>query len=87
MSSTEETPGILLSAFSTLSDCSSSESAIVMINAFSPNAIGSSFASLKIPDSKDSTVFFIFVLSSSRFMSMFSGIILNCIPTVAAIRM
>jgi len=55
----------------------------VTIIALSPNAIGSSFASLKIPDSKDSTFSFIFVLSSSRFVSRFSGIILNWIPAVA----
>jgi len=85
MSSTEETPGILEKAFSTASDSSSSESAIVTIRAFNPNAIGSSLESLKTPDSKDSVVSFIFVLSSSRFVSMPSGIILNCIPAVAIV--
>jgi len=69
--------------FSTASDSSSSERAIVTISALSPNAIGSSFASLKTPDSKVSTVVLIFVLSSSRFVSMVSGIILNWIPAVA----
>jgi len=83
MSSTEDTPGIFEIAVSTLSASSSSESAIVMISAFNPNAMGSSLASLKTPDSKDSTVFFISVLSSSRSVSILSGIILNCIPAVA----
>jgi len=83
MSSTDETPSISLNVFSTVSDSSSSESAIVTINAFSPNAIGSSFVSLNTPDSKDSVASFNFVLSSSREVSTLSGIILNCIPAVA----
>ena len=53
------------------------------MSAFSPNAIGSSFASLKTPDSKDSTFVLIFCLSSSKFTSKFFGIILNWIPAVA----
>ena len=56
---------------------------MVTINAFSPNAIGSSFASLKTPDSKDSVAAFSFVFNSSKFVSTLSGIILNCIPAVA----
>ena len=76
---------ISLNAFSTASDSSDSESAIVTISAFSPNAIGSSFTSLKTPDSKDSVAFFNFFLSCSRFVPNPSGIILNCIPAVAII--
>ena len=75
-------PWISLIAFSTASDSSSSESAIVTISAFSPNAIGSSLASLKTPDSNDSTFSLIFVFSSSRFTSKSSGIILNWIAAV-----
>ena len=71
--------------FSILSTSWSSESARVTISAFSPNAIGSSIASLKTPDSKDS----IFVLISDfkvfRSVSIPSGIILNRIPAVAMI--
>ena len=85
MSSTDETPSISLNAFSTISDSSFSESAIVMINAFNPKAIGSSFALLKTPVSKDSVASLSFVLSSSREVSMLSGIILNWIPAVAII--
>ncbi len=70
-------PSISLSAFSTASDSSSSESAIVIMSALSPNAIGSSFASLKTPDSNDSTFDLISVLSVSRSVSTVSGIILN----------
>ena len=70
-------------AFSTLSDSSSSDSASVMISAFSPNAIGSSLASLKTPDSKVSMAVLILVFKVSRFVSKPSGIILNCIPAVA----
>ena len=76
---------ISLKAFSTASDSSSSESAMVTISAFSPNAIGSSFASLKTPDLKVFVVSSNFVLSSSRFVSTLSGIILNWIPAVAMI--
>ena len=80
-------PSISARAFSTASDSSSSESAIVTISAFSPNAIGSSFASLKTPDSKVSTAVLILDLSSSRFVSTPSGIILNWIPAVAILSM
>jgi len=79
-------PSIFDRAISTSSDSTSSERAIVIISAFSPNAIGSSFALLKTPDSKVSIVSFIFVLTSSREVSMLSGIILNCIPAVAISR-
>jgi len=70
-------------AFSTASDSSSSESAIVTISALSPNAIGSFFASLKTPDSKDSTFVLIFSFNFSKSTSKLSGIILNWIPAVA----
>ena len=83
----DETPSISANAFSTASDSSSSESAIVMISAFSPNAIGSSFALLKTPDSKVSTFDWISVLSFSKSVSMSSGIILNWIPAVAILSM
>ena len=69
-------------AFSTLSDSSSSDSASVMISAFSPNAIGSSLASLKTPDSKVSMAVLILVFKISRSVSIPSGIILNWIPAV-----
>jgi len=51
----------------------------------SPNAIGSSLASLKIPDLKDSTFSFICSFNFSRFTSKFSGITLNWIAAVAMI--
>jgi len=79
-------PSISDRDFSTDSDSSSSDSAIVTISAFKPNAIGSSFASLKTPDSKVSMAVLIFDLSSSRFVSTPSGIILNWIPAVAILR-
>ena len=79
-------PSISDSAFSTVSDSSSSDSAIVMISAFSPNAIGSSFASLNTPDSKDSTFVLISDLSFSKSVSIPSGITLNWIPAVAILR-
>ena len=76
-------PSISLIVFSTESTSSSSDNAIVTISALSPNAIGSSLASLKTPDSNDSIFSLIFVLSSSRSASRFLGIILNWIPAVA----
>jgi len=79
-------PSISAKAFSTDSDSSSSDSAMVTISAFSPNAIGFSSALLKTPDSKDSVASFSFVLSCSRSVSTLSGIILNCIPAVAILR-
>jgi len=72
-----------LISFSTESTSSSSDSANVIINALRPNAIGSSLASLKTPELKDSIFDFIWFFSSSRFVSRFSGITLNWIAAVA----
>jgi len=72
--------------FSTESTSSSSDSAIVTISALSPNAIGSSLALLKTPDSKDSTFDLICSFNVSRFTSRSLGIILNWIPAVAILR-
>ena len=62
----------------------SSDSAIakVMINAFKPNAIGSSTELLKTPLSKDSITFFRDSFKFSKFTSKSLGIILNCTAAV-----
>jgi len=75
-------PSISPIAFSTESDSSSSDSAIVTISAFRPNAIGSSFASLKTPDSNVSTFSLINSFSLFRSTSRFSGMTLNRIAAV-----
>ncbi len=77
---------IFLIAFSTESTSSSSDSANVMINAFNPNAIGSSLASLKTPDLNDSIFDFICSSNFFKFVSKFSGITLNWIAAVAIFR-
>jgi len=78
----EEMPGVSLIAFSSKSTSSSSDSASVMISALSPNAIGSSSALLKTPDSNDSIFSLINSFSLSRSTSRFSGITLNWIAAV-----
>ena len=79
---TDETSSISLIAFSTKSTSSSSDSANVIINALSPNAIGSSSALLKTPDSKDSFFDLICSFNFPRSTSRFSGITLNWIAAV-----
>lgn len=76
-------PSISLIAFSTESTSSSSDSAIVTISALSPNAIGSSLASLNTPDLKDSIFDLICFFSFFKSVSKFSGITLNWIAAVA----
>lgn len=75
-------PSISLIAFSTESTSSSSDSAIVTISALSPNAIGSSLASLNTPESKDSIFDLICSFSFFKSVSKFSGITLNWIAAV-----